>query len=303
MSNIKKFSDFFAVFGAFSAAMYLVMQFMPFKPLIEGVAENEASIFQKLKAFFSPELKTDYLNFLVLFLLFALCFILSKLLPRLSSLHVALSLLPLGWSFFMFDYLHVLYEGTALTNKFKEHPLLFLICAVLYTAGAFADCLIADRKNETRRAPRASLTCTGVLTLLSLVIFLYALPFSDQSPEELFYLKGAIASAWETKNAFLPYLWIALMYAVLFAISFLLKNLYFVDFIVSLIPTCYVLLLWNSDDLPVFGAGIAILSITAALCRLLLAFLAKPTLEDTSFRESVDNLIQKIKNLRHRVKR
>ena len=140
MSKIKKFSDFFAIFGALSALLYLVMQFMPFEPIVEEeAAEESVSLIEKLKAFLSPELETDYLNFSVLFLLFLFCFLLSRMLPRLPSLHFTLSLLPLAWSFFMFDYLHVLYTGTALTNKMKEHPLLFLICAILYSAGAFAD--------------------------------------------------------------------------------------------------------------------------------------------------------------------
>ena len=46
MSRIKKFTDFFALFGAFASAMYLIMKFMSFEP-----SEEEFSLFEKLRLF------------------------------------------------------------------------------------------------------------------------------------------------------------------------------------------------------------------------------------------------------------
>ena len=195
----------------------------------------------------------------------------------------------------MFDYLHLIYTGTALTNKFKEYPLLYLVCAILYTVGAFADCLIEDRKNHTRRAARASLAGVAVLAIVSFSIYVYAQSFSEVSSEELFYLDKAIAFAWEEKELFTPFLWISLMYAALFVVGILLKNLFFLDLIVSLIPCGYVLILWNEKDLPVFGAEIAILSVATVLCRLMLTLFAKPTVAPKTVRQLISDFADQTK--------
>lgn len=296
MSKIKKFSDFFAIFGAFSALMYLVMQFLPFEYLPEDeLTEESVSILSKLKAFLSPELENDYLVFLVMLLLFTLCFVLARVIPRLPTLHAVLSLLPLGWSFFMFDYIHLLYTGNDLTEKFKDYPLLYPVCAILYAAGAFADCLIADRKSGTRRAPRATLIATALSAILSLMVFFFALPLSKVSSEEVFFLQKAVAMAWEAKEVFLPYLWIALMYLLLCVIDVFLGNLFFLDLIASAIPGIYVLLYWHSDELPVFGAGIAILAAALFLFRLLLTLFADPSVAPKTVRATLSETVARVK--------
>ncbi len=269
MSKIKKFSDFFALFGAFASGMYLIMKFMSLS------SSEESSLLRRLGAFFSPELKKDYTVMLILFLLFFVSFLLSRLLPKLPSLHFGFSLLPLAWSFFLFDYIHTILSSQELTDRMKDRPMLLLICAILNTAGAFADCILSDRKNGRNHAVIAAWISSALLAHISLNTFIVTRFLPEDLSEEFRFVHFAAVDAKLSAEDFMPFLWIALIYGILTAISVLLRRVHFLNAILSIAATCYVLDYWLTNDLPLFGAAVAVLAVTCSLCHLFLTFIPR----------------------------
>ncbi|MBR2354044.1 MAG: hypothetical protein IKD18_06390 [Clostridia bacterium] len=270
MSRIKKFTDFFAIFGAFSAAMYLIMKFMPFKTM-----EEDAPILTKIKEFFSPELKKDYIVFLILFLLFFGSFLFSRIFPKLPSLHFGISLLPLAWSFFMFDYIQTIFEGSELTNRLKEHPMLFLICALLNTVGALADCFLYDRKNGSNHSVIASWIPSALLLHISLNMFIKTRFMPEDLSEITYQIHFAHVDANAIPRYFEMYLWIAIVYGVILTISILLRKLHYISAVLSLLAAGFAIGCWHGNDLPLFGAAIWILAVSALVCHLGLTFIPR----------------------------
>lgn len=255
MSHLKKFSDFFAVFGLCSALIYLLTQYIPFEAL---EAESTA---EKIKFFFSAKPSIDYFAYAFLAALFLLSFLVAKIWPHLSALNFGLSLLPIVWSFFMLA-----------ADKFQEYPMLYLLCALFNGAGAFADSLIADRTDGKKRAVLCADLCAAVLAVLALAVFLRSEMLAGSSAEEWNFLDRAIGPALENGSSFSPYWRVALMYALTVVISRLLKDVYFVDAAVSLIPLCFTLAHWHEKTLPAYGASVAALAVCYTICRLTLTF-------------------------------
>ena len=279
MSHIKKFTDFFAVFGAFCAAVYLVMQFMPFEPL-----EAEGTL-GKVKAFFSSFEKVDHFAYVILTVLFLLSFLISRYAKRYPLPVFGASLFPLVWCFFMFD-----------ADKLKERPMVFVISALLHTAGAFADTVIADRRDGRRRATGAVALCSALTAVFALILFLRSGAVADLPAEEWGVFDRAIGEALEKQRSFSPYLRIALMFALISVISLLLQGLYFLDTLISLIPGIFVLNYWVYGALPAYGASVAILSAFCFLTRLILTFLPPaPQKEIPAEENAIIRLMSKIK--------
>ncbi len=259
MRTVKKFGDFFALLGALSALIHLLMQFFPFKTL------EETSLFGKVMAFFSPSVKDDYFSFLVLCLLFLAVFLLAKLLPRFGSVHVAAALLPLGWSLFLLEEEHL-----------GDRPMLYVVTAALYLVCSFADCLIRDREDEGNRSLLASRLCSVVTALFSLFVFFRACSVDTIPPEEWSFFDRAVGSAWQAGATFSAYWRLALMYALITVIGFLLKDIYFLEALIHLIPTVFVMLRRHAGSLPGYGSIVSALSVCCLLATLTLTFLGKP---------------------------
>ncbi len=264
MSHIKKFTDFFAGFGAFCAAIYLIMQFMPFEPLETDPPTG------KLTAFLQSSEKVDHMAYLILIGLFILSLLVSRIGKKYPLPVFGVSLLPLIWSFYMFD-----------ADLLKERPMVFLIAALLNTSGAFADTLLADKKDGRdgrKRAHCAAALCSAVIAVLSLLLYLQARSTAGIPAEEWNVLNRAIGQALEKDLSFSPYLRIALMFALITVISLLLQGLYFLDTLISLIPGIFVLSYWSSEALPAYGASVAVLTAICFFSRLILTF-SPPTKE------------------------
>jgi hypothetical protein len=276
MSPIKKFTDFFSLFGAFSALIYLITQFMPFEAL------ETDSLFGKAKVFFSPSTPNDYLSVLLLLLFFLASFLTAKILPRFSTLGFFVSLFPLAFSFLLF-------EG----EKLKEHPMLYLISAILASSGAFAECVLLDRADGGRRAPWGTNLCALLGATLSFAVFIRAKEDVGIPPEELGYWDRFLEEALTLGISFSPYWRIALMMLLITLISLLLQGIHFLDTLISLIPLGFVLVYLSTGRLSAFGPPLAVLSATYTLCRLILTLTAAPNQKSSADPDSLINRIRK----------
>ncbi len=260
MSTLKKFGDFFALFGAFAVGLSLLMDFMPFETL------EETSFFGKIQAFFSsPETHTFYL--LILFCMFFGAFLLSKLLPKWAPLHFVLSLLPVGWSFYLFD-----------SDRLgEERPTLTLILALMYAVCAFADCLIADRADGKARSIMATRMATALASLFAIFVFLRSCRVDEIPAEEWNFFDRIIGESFADEVSFSAWWRIALMYALVTVIGLLLRDIFFAEALIGLIPFLFAMVQWNMGDLPAYGAALMALSACCLLCPILLTFLWKPS--------------------------
>ncbi len=259
MKMIKKFGDFFPLLAAVSAWIHLLTKFFPFSPL------EETSLFGKLLAFFSPATKDDYFSFLIMSGLFFAVFLLAKLLPRFGSVHVAAALLPLGWSLFLLQ-----------AENLGDRPMLYVICAILYLICAFVDCLLKDREDDGNRALLAARLCSILTALFALLVYIRFRSVETIPPEEWNFFDRAIGSAWQSGASPSAYWRLALMYSLITVIGFLLKDLYFVEALIHLIPTVFVMMRWHSGALAAYGATLSALSVCCLLGTLLLTFFGKP---------------------------
>lgn len=271
MSHIKKFTDFFAILGAVSAIVYLISQFMPFDPL-----ETKSSL-GKVKEFFNAHGTVDYMAITVLALLLLFSFVMSLCLRKYPLPVFGASLLPLAWCFFLFD-----------GEQLKERPMLYVIVCILNTAGAFADALLADRRDGGRRAAHSALLCTLLTAIGSVLLFLRAKQVAALSPEDAGVFDRAIVTALEKELSFSPYLRIFLMLLLICVIDVLLHRLYFIETLIFLIPAGFVLVYWSENALPAYGASIVVLCAVGLFSRLLLTLISTPEhktsdAENTSF--------------------
>lgn len=170
MNKVKRFTDFFAGFGAFSAFMYLFCEFMEY-----DFGETEGLI-EKVKFFFSGKTKYEFAVYLVLIALFALSCVLSVVLHRFPQFTLAISSLPMIYAVAM-----------SADGKLYRYPMLYIISAIVHMSGCLYECVRRDREDKGRRAALA----TDILGYTAAAFGLYAIYLIKRS-ERLEKLENTI---------------------------------------------------------------------------------------------------------------
>lgn len=238
MKHFKRFTDFCAGLSAVMVAISLLGKFIGYNP------ENTEGMLEKLKLFFAEDNihRNRYQLILIIFL--ALSFVVSRVFERLPYVTMAVSVLPLIQTFFVFA-----------DRRFEDYACLHMIFAVLHTAGIFVYALALDRADGRRRAYWA-------VNLFELCVSLYVIPIvrsisalADIDETEKFHL-----SPFESKlytgienGADKILIKIALMIAIAVLISILLKDIYFIDAALGIVPLVYSLYVFSFEKLKLFG--------------------------------------------------
>ena len=252
MNYFKRFTNFFGGFAAFAAILHLIGEYMTFK-LPEG--KEEAS---KLGEFLSAEQTEFFRGYVVLAALFVISAILGRLFERLPYVTLAVSLLPL-------------YQTVSLyaDGKLENFPALYLLFAILHTSGSAVHALVLDKRDGGRRGFISAAVLGTAMSAGGLWLWKKIGEFSsleDQlAIEELGRVDTQIASA-SSESLQKLVLTIVIMVAASVAISLILKDIYFIDAILALVPFVYavdkVLL---DEKIAIFG------ELTIILCALYLA--------------------------------
>lgn len=260
MGHFKRFGDFFSAFGAFSAIMYLFCQYMAFDfKELEGITE-------KLKYFFSNEPRKDYRFYLPLVALFILSFVLSTALHKYPQLTLAVSVLPMIQVIAMLD-----------AGKLYERPMLYVIAASVHICGCLYECIRRDREDRRRRAAIA----TDLLGLCAVGFCAYVL-ISSKDILELDHQKANIfESLLYQEFAYEPpeltvFKYAAVSFGVLVALRLALRDLYYLDALLSLVPFVGLVYFWNSGKIDVFGSVLTALALIYAAARLSVMLLCRP---------------------------
>ena len=260
MSYVKRFGDFCAAFAAFSAAMYLFCQYMAtdFKEI--------ESIVEKLKYFFSNEPRKDYRSYLALLVLILLSFAVSVIFHKLPALTLAVSALPMSMLVTMFD-----------SERVYERPMLFFVLLFVHMAGCLFECVRRDREDIHRRAAIA----TDLLGVSIIVFCLYVLYISKDIESVDFktinLIERNLYSAVVYFEADLSWFkYIPVGFGVMIALRLILRDIYYLDAFISLVPLGTMIYLWNTEKIPVFGSTLTVLIFCYTVARITVMLFCKP---------------------------
>ncbi len=262
MGYFKRFGDFCAAFGAFSAIMYIFCQYMAFDfKELEGIGE-------KLKYFFSNEPRKDYRFYIPLILLFIISFTLSTLLHKYPQFTLAVSALPMIQIIAMLD-----------ADKLYERPMLYVVLSAAHICGSLFECIRRDREDNGRRAAFA----TDLLGLCAVGFCVYALITArgiadlDHQKANIFQSQLSMLLSYSAPDLSI-FKYTAVCFGALAAIRLILRDLYYLDALLSVVPLVGLVYLWNSGDVPIFGSVIAALALIYVIARFSVMLLCKPKL-------------------------
>ena len=259
MSSCKRFTDFFAGFAAFTAAMYLFCQYMMF-----DFKEIE-SLTEKLKYFFSNEPIKDYNFYLTLIGLLLFSCVFSILFHKLPFLTFAISALP------MIYIISMLKTG----NIYDERPMLYVVLGAIHMGGCLFECIRRDREDRHRRSAIATDLFAAVVVLFCLYVFYTKKILPETEFLELDYLQRRLYYVYEEID-FTVFRNVAICYGVLALFRLIHRDLYYLDAILSLVPFFMLCSMWMTDKIPIFGEVLVMLSASYAVARIAIMLFCKP---------------------------
>lgn len=264
MSLFKKFTDFCAGIAAFVGGLFLLQEYMPFKPLeleayknylinknkfsdtdidVESITEAPS----KLKQFFTPDITDPEYRIILILVLTLVCSVLiGVILKRFPSICFATSLFPL----IIVTYFTTTYN---FKNRTPNIQLGLLLAAVaLHVAGNVAEAILRDREDGRHRlfvTAKISLLFPAAFCLFFTVIAKKVVNISDGKIKEMLpiFKDMKIELAEPANLEILKKLgW---GFVIIFVICMLLYNVYFVDATLSAIPLGYSIYLLYSGRL------------------------------------------------------
>ncbi len=245
MSYFKKFTDMCAFIGAFCAAVFFIVKYMNFDPVISEEAPG------KLEQFLEPTSKSDYTMLLPLILILFLSAILGFALRRFPFVCFAFSIVPALYVSFMFEK-GVLYELIGI---------MVIVCA-LHVVGNLAECAVRDKEDGKHRLSAAA----KISSLMGAILCFRIIKLSKLTPPEdtegLTLFEKDILLDFKPLDAQIisKLFW---MFVILLAVSILLYNVYFIDAILSIVPAVYAVHAMLSDNL---GAAPSVFLVMTVIC-------------------------------------
>ncbi len=234
MKYFKRFTDFCAGLSAFMVAISLLGKFIGYNP------EKAEGMLEKLKLFFFADNMSKNKYQLILIILFVMSLVVSRVFERLPCVTMAVSLLPLLQSFFIF-----------VDKNFDNYSWLHIIFAVLHTAGSLVYALTLDRADGKRRAFWTVNIFGGVISLCVIPIVMRMSRLSKLEGIEkinLLPFDSKLQIGIES-GADKILIRIAIMIAIAVIISILLRDIYFIDAVLATVPLIYSLYVFSAEIL------------------------------------------------------
>ena len=270
MSLFKKFTDFCAGIAAFVAGLFLLQKYMVFTPLTdaeyirwlsdeikygkETAVDETVTAPSKISQFFTPEIinEYDYRLLFILIITLVISILIGRIFKRLPYVCFFFSIIP----------------AIEITYLFTQQRLytqigLFLICGMLHVAGNVVECILRDKEDGRHRLWVSS----RIAILFPVAFCLLCTKIADRIPLEEIGKKLPIFSELafkltkpENMEIVTKIGWI---YFMIFIVTTLLYNVYFVDAILTAIPVGYTVYLLYSEILT-FNPAIFVL--LAVIC-------------------------------------
>ncbi len=256
MNYYKRFTDFCAGFAAFAALIYLLRSFMPFSP------EEAEGISQKLKLFFERG-NSNHRAYLVLIALLAISVTVSLIFERLPYISFAVSHLPFLHMIFMLD------RGTM-----QDDPMIYLLLVSLHLSGNILYAIGLDRADGKRRAFICANVCGAMIFALAMLVKRTAeliAPLTEDEIRERGSFALEIFGGLEG-GADKLIMRIAVIALVSVAISFVLRDIYFIDAACAAVPLAYTVYLVAAEKLTALPLTIFMLTLAYFIFKLTLTF-------------------------------
>ena len=257
MKYFKRFTDFCAGFSAFMVAIRLFGKFMGYNP------EKAEGMVEKFKLFFAKDNTGRGRDQLVLIILFVVSLVVSRVFERLPYVTMAVSVLPLVQTFFVFA-----------DKRFFEYSWLHIIFAVLHTTGSLVFALNLDRADGKRRAFWA-------VNLFGVCVSAYVIPivrrmaeFADIEAKDKYKLlpfESKLQIGIEN-GADEILIRIALMIVIAVVISVILRDIYFIDVALAVVPFVYSLYVFSTKNLKSFALECFMLTTVYFVFRIAIMF-------------------------------
>ena len=271
MSLFKKFTDFCAGIAAFVGGLFLLQKYMTFKPLTDSeyahllsydVKYNNVTLDEemikapsKIKQFFTPELVSDfdYRMLAILIVTLMLSVIVGIIFRKLPYVCFFFSLVPAVITTYVFT-----------QNALFTQIGLFLIFGALHVAGNLFECVIRDREDGKHRV----WLCAKISTLFPAAFCLLCTKLTDKIVideninDKLPIFKEIAKTLTKPENMELVTK-IGWMFLIIFVVTTLFYNVYFIDVILSAIPVGYTVHLLYSGNL---AFNPALFTVLALIC-------------------------------------
>ncbi len=255
MSYFKKFGDFCSGFAAFTGIIFLLSRFMS-----SYFGEEPIGMLEKLKMFFDKKLYPDYhlMTCLIISLIASVVF--GRLLARLPYIAVLFCIPPVIITVCMYK-----------MSIIAEYPMLYVVLTVVAFITAVADCIWADKKDGKHRGAYAgdvvslffSAFCIWTARKYSALSVLEADPENPHSFFENHMLEGGTDIELKLLYA------LAVLYAVLAVVSFILRDIYFIDAVLVVPPAIFLIYMWGAGKLLLLPEAIVTLALLTALVRII----------------------------------
>ncbi len=246
MSLFKKFTDFVGGIGAFFATLYFMGQYMAYDPgeLEEGVS--------KLDKFLSADGPREYRQYVIWVLLVALSIACSILLKKYPAITLSISAL---------QFIHIM--NCIYISMVYDHKEFYIFVSAIVFCGNLFEAVHTDKK-EGRRQTFCGAGIFGVFSIVLSAAALFISSFvkstyekflnSELTEEELDLERlmkalgiDIIKEVPEKEADVLLFVIIALAVGVV--ISYLLKEVYFIDVITAAVPFVYVVFAFHAEKL------------------------------------------------------
>ncbi len=235
MSYFKKFTALCSGFAAFMTAIYMFRRFM-----MLDKSEEEQGLLERIKLFVSKEEAYGMYLMLVLLIMLCICVGAGVIFKKLPYLTPIFALPPLLLT------LDMIKEG-----YIEDYPILQLLLTALGFIGCIYECVYMDRADGRHRAAWcADIICIGFSVFL---IYLYrksqALSLLEaEARAEVNKFDGEILAGASEMNMGILLVFAAL-YLLLTVVSFILKDVYFIDACLTVAPTAVLAYLWSAEML------------------------------------------------------
>ena len=260
MGYVKRVGDCSALFAAGAASMFLLRQFMQY-----DFTEKAEGITEKLKYFFSDEVRKNYKFYLLMIALLLLSFIVSTALHKFPYIPMAVSALPLIQIVIMAD-----------INSIYERPMVYTVLAIVHFIGCLHECVRRDREDSGRRsAIGADLLALVILAFCALTLHM-SKNTAEIEPKNISAFELVIYNGF-TYNT--PDMWAfkygAAIFPTLVAIRLIHRDLYYIDGILSIAPLVGAFIYWGGDSYTIFAPVLVCLCALYAIARITVTFCCK----------------------------
>ena len=278
MSSFKKFTDFCAGAAGVICALFFIRQYMAFVPeeppepsissppgtdsteiatdVIEQVTEKFPS---KLEQFLTPTEAVDYSLLIPLAIILLLSAVLGRAFRRLPYVCFGISVVPALLTAYMFE-----------SDTLHTQEPMFLIISLLHASGNLVDCLMRDREDGRHRAWICAKISSAAGALLCFGTLWKGAQAPPEDADKIGHIENAILHTMTPTDVDML-ITLGWMFIILFAVSLALYNVYFIDAILSVVPTAFVIYQTAGGYLTLAPLCFCVIAVICTLTHLALA--------------------------------